>query len=357
MALGKPCYWSMEGSQMTAKLSKVLMLTFLILLVLVYGLQDTNDVQITTHPAGQMQPAVYRDSVVWTDERNGNQDIYGYDLSTKEEFQITSSSFPEFSPDIYGDIVVWVEAEGSDSWHISACNLSTGETIRLTTENTICENPAIYGTVVVWEEARYNARNIRGYDFSTGTYLEITDDKNFQVNPAIGEGIVVWEGHEGLSGDIYGMNLETHHQFQIAQEGLSNFKLAAWDTIVVWEHLGSLYWIDLTTGKKTRIGPPSVKHCPQIYDNIIVWEDYRNKNADIYGYDLAEQKEFRIAGHALSQKSPDIFGDIVVWEDERNGNQDIYCCSLPIRILSTEYVVLMAGLAAVLITVLMKKEE
>jgi beta propeller repeat protein len=72
---------------------------------------------------------------------------------------------------------------------------------------------------------------------------------------------------------------------------------------------------------------------------------------------LAEQKEFLISGHAFSQKSPDIFGDIVVWEDERNGNQDIYSCSLPIRILSTEYVVLIVGLTALLIIVLIKKEE
>jgi TolB protein len=342
---------------MTTTLSKVLMLTLLILLVAVYGLQDSNEVQITTHPANQMQPAVYRDTVVWADERNGNLDIYGYNLSTHEEFQITRSPLPEFRPDIYGDIVVWVEAEAQDSWHISACYLSTGETICLTPEKTICENPAICGTVVVWEEAKYNARNIRGYDFSTSTYLEITDDKNFQINPAIGESIIVWEGHERLSGDIYGLNLENHHRFQIAQEGLSNSRLAVWDTIVVWEGRGTINWIDLKTGKKTRIESPSVKQCPQIHDTIIVWEDYRNKNADIYGYDLAKQKEFLISGHGFSQKNPDVFGDIVVWEDERNGNLDIYCCSLPIRILSTEYVVLIAGLAVLLIIVLIRKEK
>lgn len=342
---------------MTATLNKVLMLTLLILLVAVFGLKDSNEIQITSHPANQMQPAVYKDTVVWADERNGNLDIYGYNLSTREEFQITRSPFPEFRPDIYGDIVVWVEAEAQDSWHISACYLSIGETICLTPEKTICENPAIYGTVVIWEETGFKGRNIRGYDFSSGTYLQITDDEDYQINPAIGEGTVVWEAHGNAKTNIHGMNLGTHHQFIVADERLSNSKLAAWDTTVVWEDLGSLYWIDLKTGRKTRIEPPSVKQCPRIYDGIIVWEDYRNKNADIFGYDLARQKEFLISGHDFSQKNPDIFGDTVAWEDERNGNLDIYCCSLPIRILSTEYVVLMAGLAALLIMVLIKKEE
>ncbi|MBU7040731.1 MAG: hypothetical protein HXS45_07960, partial [Theionarchaea archaeon] len=128
---------------MTAKSNRVFLLGYLLLLVLVGSLLDTHEVQVTTHPADQTQPAVCGDLVVWTDERNGNEDIYGYNLSTKEEFQITSSSFPEFSPDIYGDIVVWVEAEAPDSWHIVSHNLSTGETTCLTAAGTLCENPAL----------------------------------------------------------------------------------------------------------------------------------------------------------------------------------------------------------------------
>ncbi|MBU7040730.1 MAG: hypothetical protein HXS45_07955, partial [Theionarchaea archaeon] len=247
--------------------------------------------------------------------------------------------------------------EAPDSWHIVSHNLSTGETTCLTAAGTLCENPALCGTVVVWEEAQQKGRNIRGYDFSTGRYIQITDSEDYEINPAIGEGIVVWEAHGKSNGDIQGMNLETHHQFRIADEGLSNDTLSAWNTIVVWENLGRVYWIDLKTGRKTRIESLSVKHCPTLYGSTIVWEDYRNKNADIYGYDLGELEEFPISVNALSQKHPDVFGNIVVWEDERNENLDIYCCSLPIQIISTTYVLLMGGLMVLLVIVLIRKEE
>ncbi|WP_095642876.1 PKD domain-containing protein [Methanosarcina spelaei] len=53
------------------------------------------------------QLAIYGDRIVWTDSRNGNSDIYMYDLSTHNETQITTRESYDFSPDIYGDRIVW----------------------------------------------------------------------------------------------------------------------------------------------------------------------------------------------------------------------------------------------------------
>lgn len=38
--------------------------------------------QITTNPSSQSNPDIYGDKIVWQDKRNGNWDIYLYDLST-----------------------------------------------------------------------------------------------------------------------------------------------------------------------------------------------------------------------------------------------------------------------------------
>lgn len=56
----------------------------------------------------------------------------------------------------------------------------------------------------------------------------------------------------------------------------------------------------------------------------MVWEDWRNGNADIYGYSLSTREEFRITKDQNDQVNPEIYGVIVVWEDNRNGNWDIY---------------------------------
>ncbi|MGD2250398.1 MAG: hypothetical protein PVF58_18535, partial [Candidatus Methanofastidiosia archaeon] len=57
---------------------------------------------------------------------------------------------------------------------------------------------------------------------------------------------------------------------------------------------------------------------------IVVWQDDRNGNTDIYGYNLKTQEEFQITTDESEQSSPAIYGNFVVWQDKRNGNSDIY---------------------------------
>jgi len=46
--------------------------------------------------------------------RNGNQDIYGYQLSTATEFQITTNASDQRHPKIYCNIVVWHDRRDGD---------------------------------------------------------------------------------------------------------------------------------------------------------------------------------------------------------------------------------------------------
>jgi len=66
----------------------------------------------------------------------------------------------------------------------------------------------------------------------------------------------------------------------------------------------------------------------QIHD-LIVWEDSRNGNFDIYMKDLATSQEVAVCLDAGDQKEPAITLDseghpLIVWQDYRNGNWDIY---------------------------------
>lgn len=87
---------------------------------------------------------------------------------------------------------------------------------------------------------------------------------------------------------------------------------------------------------------------PAISGNWVVWIDYRNGNADIYGYDLSEDtdgdsipnycdpdcpipdpaekpiitdssNQWLVRGSAIS-------GSVLTWIDDRNGNDDVYAC-------------------------------
>ncbi|MFQ6088079.1 MAG: hypothetical protein ACE5K0_04180, partial [Candidatus Methanofastidiosia archaeon] len=69
---------------------------------------------------------------------------------------------------------------------------------------------------------------------------------------------------------------------------------------------------------------PSHQSNPAIYGDIVVWQDNRNSDFDIFGYNLSTKQIFQITSNENYQGNPAIYGNIVVWEDLRNENWDIY---------------------------------
>ncbi|MGA1823703.1 MAG: Ig-like domain-containing protein [bacterium] len=63
---------------------------------------------------------------------------------------------------------------------------------------------------------------------------------------------------------------------------------------------------------------------PAADDQRIVWQDTRGGNQDIYCYNRVTDQELVIADHPSSQIKPAIAGDWIAWQDNRYGNWDIY---------------------------------
>jgi len=111
-------------------------------------------VQITTNTAHQTNPAIYDDKIVWQDLRNGNYDIFMYDLSTGQETQITTNTVYEGQPAIYDNRIVW-EDNRNGNYDIYMYDLSTGEETQITTNTARQTIPAIYDDKIVWQDKRY----------------------------------------------------------------------------------------------------------------------------------------------------------------------------------------------------------
>jgi beta propeller repeat protein len=170
----------------------------------------SSEFQITADSSFQQCPAIYGNIVVWGDDRNGNWDIYEYDLSTENKFQITKDISDQEFPAIYGTIVVW-EDYRKGNVDIFGCDLLTGkegsydtlddiygfnlkasEEFRVTTNDNDAELPAIYGDIVVWMDFKGGNSDIYGCDVSR---LSNTEEEPSTRNEGEGTGK---EGEKGI---------------------------------------------------------------------------------------------------------------------------------------------------------------
>ena len=67
------------------------------------------------------------------------------------------------------------------------------------------------------------------------------------------------------------------------------------------------------------------KVAPSVSGDLVVWEDKRGGNSDVYGKRLSPAGgEFAVVAHPADQRRPAVSGGFVVWEDDRGDDWDIY---------------------------------
>ncbi|HOT95471.1 MAG TPA: hypothetical protein PK089_09845, partial [Methanoregulaceae archaeon] len=148
----------------------------------VFSLADHSTRLVSPHPWIQFTPSVWQDRVVWQDKRNGNWDIFLFNLTTGVETPVCIHPAKQSHPVISGDRIVWVDERNGDP-DIYLFDLATG------TERPICVQPQtqydpdIDGEVVVWEDYREGyetAGDIYAFDLGTGKEMVICREKRGQ---------------------------------------------------------------------------------------------------------------------------------------------------------------------------------
>jgi beta propeller repeat protein len=182
--------------------------------IYMYDLSTSKEYQITTNNSTQADPDIYKDKIVWRDERNMEDNpylhvqIYMYNLSTSVESSVNygDSCFVLSSPRIYGNTIVWM-AEGVGDYYIYVYDLSTSTLNMIGSPygNGYACQPAIYGNRIVWEEGGMDPVNtdIIMYDISTSTETKITTNGSRQSDPEIYGDRIVWrDSRNGNQNDI-----------------------------------------------------------------------------------------------------------------------------------------------------------
>lgn len=290
--------------------------------------------QITT--SHSKYPDIYGDKIVWQDLRNGNWDIYMYDLSTEEEIQITTDPGYQILPAIYEDKIVWQDFRNGDPVQylnpdIYMYDLSTEEKVQITSNPELQTRPAIYGDRIVWQDSRNGNWDIYMYDLSKEKEIQISGNPGGDEYPSIYKDKIVWQGYGGSNGyDIFIYDLSTGNMTHQAIPNWQCEPVIHEDKIVWYDDRNTegynlifdIYMYDLSTREEVRVTDnPEARYklCPDIYGDKIVWENQSSVGFyDIYMHDLSEERDIEIATDRIHQKSPAIYKHTVVWE--QNGN-------------------------------------
>lgn len=304
------------------------------------GIVDSVELQATSDPAHQVSPAVSGDLVVWKDSRNGNWDIYAFDVASGQETAISTNASIQQNPSVSGTKVVWQDFR-SGNWDIYSYDFATGEETALITQASTQQNPVVAGQILVWEDNRNGNWDVFSYDFGTQTETQITSDPGRQRLPDTDGTTIVWEDNRDGDGDIYAYNLVTQQETVITDNAWEDGQPDVLAGNIVWQEYRNGNWdiaLYNTSAKVVRTlgANPDTQATPRVTANAVVWHDYRNGNWDIYLYDLTTGEERQLTDASATQWAADSDGTGVVWEDYRNGNFDVYMARLTVTVPDDE---------------------
>ena len=309
----------------------------------------------------QEAPDIWGNIIVWQQfvAEYGDYDIYIADINNPSEplVFVIGDANDQTNPAVYENMVVWqdyVVWENSADWDIRVADINNLAEPLIFVVSDIADNnernPAIHGNMVVWQDGDAGDFNIYGADITdlnNPAEFPIAEFEYDQQSPAIYRTTVVWQDNFFGDWDIYAADIWQRNKPEEAPVSFienDQQSPAIWGNIVVWQDnfFGNwdIYAADISDFDRLSRAEPnnpiefaittneSSQTNPDIDGNIVVWQDNRNNNWDIFGYNLTTQKEFQITDESHDQTNPAVSGNVVVWQDNRNGNSEIYAVVL-----------------------------
>lgn len=333
----------------------------------VYSAAETSDdggwdssvsTPVCTSGGDQQSPAISMSDkgllVVWQDSRPGGKkadtkypwSVYGRYPERGKEFPIhVPPDSSAMNPDVSGNTVVWMNHRG---WsNLLMTTLEDGKPGEIKTIEGYASAPSIDGRLVVWASSknRYEAgkgniawiNDIRAFELDgPGIVFNVTNSEKLpETGPVVWGSTVVWQdlrpGNSSYSsGFLRYRNIDTDAG-SLRLAGISNKKSvnpAIDDGFVVWQDNRDGDWdicgFDTKSGEEREIckGPGDQEN-PALHGSFVVWQDNRSDDWDIYGYDLTDGRVLAVFVGKGNQTEPAIHGDVVVWTDDRGGDKNI----------------------------------
>ncbi|MFH0967584.1 MAG: PKD domain-containing protein [Methanobacteriota archaeon] len=260
-----------------------------------YDTQGGTREMVANVPGDQNDPDISGGVIVWDDNRNGNSDIYSYNIAMNKEDIVYSSTSNKFRPAISNDVVAFEDYGTDDIRDIGFKKVgSTANPVFIDPNSMDKANPDIDGDWIVYQQLDDGREDwdIYAYNIKTQQLIQVTRDPATQQNPRISGDLITWEDNRNGKWDIFMYNIKK----------------------------------DLTTAVTFD---DVDDRSPSISGSNIVWTRFeQDGTSDIYMINLQIPKTYVVCAGPGNQINPDIYVDKVVWQDDRFGNWDIFLYTL-----------------------------
>jgi len=296
----------------------------------------------------QMMPSIHEDMVVWQDKIDGNWEIYAYDMSTDDDddgvpnylevpaienddvIRITNNPDTQACPKINEHTVVWTDTRGSN-YNIYAYSFENSTEWAVCEDVSVQRNPAIYGDKIVWEDYRNGNYDIYMLNVSRGEVSRLSTSPRHDMGAEIYENYVTWYSYSGSPGaseysDIVLFDLNKWVLKNVTSDKTAlQYSPDIHKDSIVWHDSRhdnwEIYRYDISTETETRVtNNKEESFCPKIYDDKVVYY-YHERNTGHWSvkmFDLRQKIQYTIEDMAYGDSHPVIYGDRVVWMNRSN---------------------------------------
>jgi beta propeller repeat protein len=236
------------------------------------------------------------------------------------------------SPYARGHWAVWQD-QNSGNWEIYARQLGSNLPIAKLTSTTLNqENPRTDGRYVVWQGRQPNGNwDIFLKDLNDAAPpLALTSSlQQDEVNPAIDWPWVVFQrkssANQAAPWQVFALNLLSHQTFSVWPSPADQLTPDVRSGRVVWQDLrdvgaGEIYFRNLESAEQRRITTNTFgQFNPVINGQWIIWQDGRNGQVDLYGFDRLRNTEVRITSTAENESRPFLDGSWLLCQEDSLG--------------------------------------
>jgi beta propeller repeat protein len=300
----------------------------------------------------EINPSVHGNYVVWQrkNQSEGDYDIWAANISNPKSaqvFSVSSNDSETLYPKTDSGMAVWQEkARGQSDWDVYAADLwfpnNGAFSVASSLGNELYPDISDMNVVYQFREgfAAYDIVLTDVWNESPLGPLNLTDSPDdTETTPVISHNLAIWRFGDIAFQEAYcdGADFSDPNRLRSFYTSIilgPSTKPVLDGPWLVARDLDGMIQADnlfdpfepllLTDPDAKQVGYPAIdKH-------IVVWDEIRDGNRDIYGYNLTTEQAFRITDHPAAQSNPVVYGDVekgyvvVVWQDYRNQKYDIY---------------------------------